>query len=184
MKIEENGEEKICVTLSSMDMSELEITYEDLDYSNIETRRVIWTILDEAKKVLGKPINPDNRLLIQASPYDDGGCFLQFTYLPEIADNKKKRFILKKDTEPLLFCAFNDDAFIDSLALLKENEENLNNVECYKYQSKYYLVLQPKMSFSEKIIFLFSETGHISPFLKKEISNLYEHGVRLTLKNQ
>ena len=73
MNIQADGNEKIAVTLSHQDMNELDITYDEMDYSNIETRRVIWTVLDEAKRVLGKPINTDGRLLVQVSPADDGG---------------------------------------------------------------------------------------------------------------
>ncbi len=180
MKIESNGEEKISVTLSSVDMNDLEITYDEMDYANIETRRVIWTILDEAKKVLGKPIDLDNRLLIQVSPKDDGGCILQFTRLPETTDNKKKRFILKKDAEPLLFYAFNINAFIDAVSLIKKSESTIKNFAIYKYNSEHYIIIQPKISFSEKTIFSFCELGYISSFLKKEISRICEYGEKLS----
>jgi hypothetical protein len=46
LKIEAISDEKILVALSDKDMDELQITYDEMDYSNIETRRVIWTILD------------------------------------------------------------------------------------------------------------------------------------------
>ncbi len=181
MKIESNGEEKISVTLSSVDMNDLEITYDEMDYANIETRRVIWTVLDEAKKVLGKPINIDSRLLIQASPAEDGGCILQFTRLPESGENKKKRFVLKKDAEPLLFCPFNTNAFIDALYLLNKTKENIKDCEAYIYNNEYFIIIQPKLSLSEKIIFSFSELGCVSSLLKKEISRVYEYGEKITL---
>ncbi len=181
MKIESNGEEKISVTLSSVDMSDLEITYDEMDYANIETRRVIWTVLDEAKKVLGKPISIDSRLLIQASPAEDGGCILQFTRLPESGESKKKRFVLKKDAEPLLFCPFDINAFIDAFSLLKKTEENIKSYEAYLYNNEYFIIIQPKLSLSEKILFSFSELGYISPLLKKEISRVYEYGKKITL---
>ena len=66
MKIESNGEEKITVTLSQTDMSDLDITYDEMDYSNIETRRVIWTILDKARKVLGRSVDTDGKLRCSA----------------------------------------------------------------------------------------------------------------------
>ena len=68
MKIESNGEEKITVTLSNIDMADLDITYDEMDYSNIETRRVIWTILDKAQKTLGKAVDTDGKLLIEVAP--------------------------------------------------------------------------------------------------------------------
>ena len=59
MKIDSNSEGKITVALSNEDMNELDITYDELDYSNIETRRVIWTLLDKAGQQLGKCIDTD-----------------------------------------------------------------------------------------------------------------------------
>ena len=86
MKIEAIGEEKILVALSDKDMNELDITYDEMDYSNIETRRVIWTILDEAKRSLGKPIDTNGRILIEVTPSDDGGCIMCFTlHVPDHA---------------------------------------------------------------------------------------------------
>ena len=73
LKIESNGEEKITVTLSNIDMADLDITYDEMDYSNIETRRVIWTILDKAQKTLGKSVDTDGKLLIEGAPLSDGG---------------------------------------------------------------------------------------------------------------
>ncbi len=95
IKIKALSDEKISVTLTENDMRDFDITYDELDYSNIETRRVIWTILDEAARVLGKRVNIENRLLIQAAPTDDGGCFLEFTQLPE-ATTKTKRYLVIK----------------------------------------------------------------------------------------
>ena len=120
MKIQADGEEKISVTLTKTDMKDFDITYDELDYSNIETRRVIWTILDEVKKVLGKSVNIDNRLLIQVSPEENGGCYLQFTQLQETVDYKRKRLIMKKEEQPVLFFPFDYNAFTDSFKTLQK----------------------------------------------------------------
>ncbi len=180
MKIEANGEEKISVTLSKTDMTDFDITYDEMDYSNIETRRVIWTILDEAKKVLGKSINIDNRLLIQVSPADDGGCFLQFTQLPEAPDTKKKRLIMKKDAEPFLFSAFDSNSFIDAASCLKSASHLLKEFELYKFKSEYCIIIHPRPTHTETIIFSLCEFGEILTSAKKEISKIYETGLRLS----
>ena len=46
MDIQPISNNKFIVGLTCDEMKDLDITYEDMDYSNIETRRVIWTILD------------------------------------------------------------------------------------------------------------------------------------------
>ncbi len=181
IKIQANGEEKISVTLSKNDMSEFDITYDELDYSNIETRRVIWTILDEAKRVLGKPINIDNRLLIQVAPADDGGCFLEFTQLPELSDSRKKRLIMKKEAEPLLFKGFDINSFIDGIRILKSGDFSSENCEIYKFESSLCAVIQPKIGFTEKFLFILGEFGEIISPKKIELSKIYEYGEKIDL---
>ena len=50
-----------------------------MDYSDIETRRVIWTILDRVRSYTGKDIDPSGNLIIEASSDNCGGCVLTFT---------------------------------------------------------------------------------------------------------
>ena len=176
MKIEADGEEKIAVTLSDEDMQKLDITYDEMDYSNIETRRVIWTILDEAKRVLGKSINTDGRLLIQVSPADNGGCLMLFTQLPLLENKSKKRLIMKKEAEPILFCAFDMNALMDSVTFLKNTSQMLKSFEIFKLCNKLYIIIHPKPTFTQSIGFHLCEFGECDTGNKKFISQLYEHG--------
>lgn len=63
------------VTLSREDMELYDIEFDMLDYKNIETKRVIWSILDEAKRSLGFEVARDS-LYIQAFRSKCGGCEL------------------------------------------------------------------------------------------------------------
>lgn len=105
MKINSPAEGRITVDLTQQDMADLDITYEAMDYSTIETRRVIWTLLDEAGKALGKALDPSRRMIIEATPKTEGGCVLDFILL----DSKKKQFpqkqFLRKQSENII-CDF------------------------------------------------------------------------------
>ena len=79
MRIEAITRRKIVVELSAEDMSTLDITYEALDYASVETRRVIWVILDRVRESTGCDIDPSGQLLIDAMPRPTGGCILFFT---------------------------------------------------------------------------------------------------------
>lgn len=79
MKILAPSENRITIELSARDMDALNITYEQMDYSNIETRRVVWTLLDRAGHELHRDIDPSGRMLIEALPSGKGGCVLKFT---------------------------------------------------------------------------------------------------------
>ncbi len=176
MKIESNGEEKITVTLTNIDMTDLDITYDEMDYSNIETRRVIWTILDKARKSLGKSVDTDGKLLIEVAPLDDGGCVLHFTSAP-VSDNKnKKRLIMKKEAEPILFCPLDENSFIDALKTIPKIKDVIKNFETYKYNNKLYIVIRPKLTFSEKILHILCEFGNTITCTESEISKIYEYG--------
>lgn len=180
MKIQADGEEKISVTLTKNDLTALDITYEDLDYSNIETRRVIWTILDEARRVLGKSVDIDNRLLIQASPAADGGCLLQFTQLAEAVDSKRKKLIMKKDDEPLLLCSFDENAFLDCFTRLKAFESRIKVTEAYLHRGCYHIIVHPAPAYADSLLFTLCEYGDAVKAPRTYISELYEYGKRLS----
>jgi len=79
MRIEAITRRKIVVELSAEDMTNLDITYEALDYASVDTRRVIWVILDRVRECTGCDIDPSGQLLIDAMPRPTGGCILFFT---------------------------------------------------------------------------------------------------------
>ncbi len=179
MKIESNGEEKITVTLSHIDMVDLDITYDEMDYSNIETRRVIWTILDMARKTLGKSVDTDGKLLIEAAPLEDGGCVLHFTNSPFSDTKSKKRLIMKKDAEPILFSPCDENSFIDSLKIISGLKDLIKSYESYKYESCLYMIIRPKLTFSEKILHILCEFGNAITCTEGDISKIYEYGIIL-----
>ncbi|MBO5896370.1 MAG: adaptor protein MecA [Clostridia bacterium] len=179
MKIEADGEEKIAVTLTERDMQDFDITYDEMDYSNIETRRVIWTILDEAKRVLGKPINIDNRLLIQVSPGEDGGCIMHFSQLNDSHAHQKKRLVMKKDAEPVVFCAFDCNSFIDAIRLIRLTPSG-NSTEFYISDEDYYAIVHPLPGQTERLLTQLCEFGEVTISCKKELARIYETGKSLS----
>lgn len=79
MDIQPISNNKFIVGLSNDDMLELNITYDEMDYSNIETRRVIWTILDNVRRDTGRDVDPSGNLMIEVAPDSSGGCLMMFT---------------------------------------------------------------------------------------------------------
>ena len=154
MKINSPAEDRIIVDLSEQDMLGLNITYEEMDYSTIETRRVIWTVLDEAGKALGREFDPSRRMIIEASPKRGGGYTLSFTMLDGRKLHGAQKQFLKKQEKNIL-CEFeNADILMKATQCLK----NLGSVASSLYESdgKYRLILSgsedmPKIrqSFSE-----------------------------------
>jgi len=176
LKIEAIGEEKILVALSDKDMNELDITYDEMDYSNIETRRVIWTILDEAKRSLGKSIDTDGRILIEVTPGDDGGCIMCFTTMPVTDYKSKKKLIMKKEAEPLLFRALDENAFLDALKVLRAVSGSYKSFEIFSYYKNLYIVIYPKITGTDKISYILSDFGDISFGENELLSHISEYG--------
>lgn len=140
MNINSPAEDKIIVDLTEQDMLELEITYEDMDYSTIETRRVIWTVLDEAGKVLGRELDPSRRMIIEAMPKSEGGCVLSFTILDGRKKYLPKKQLLKKHPQNII-CEFDS---IESLYMAVENLPECENAESSLYENggKYRLIIK------------------------------------------
>ena len=64
---------KVCLTREDMELYDIE--FDELDYSNTQTRRIIWSILDEAKRTLGFEAVREN-IYIRAFKCMSGGCEL------------------------------------------------------------------------------------------------------------
>lgn len=139
MKINSPAEDKIIVDLNEQDMLGLNITYEEMDYSTIETRRVIWTVLDEAGKALGREFDPSRRMIIEATPRRGGGCTLSFTMLDSRKPISLQKQFLKKQ-EKNIICEFEN---ADMLMRAAECLKNTNTVSSslYEKSGKYRLIL-------------------------------------------
>lgn len=87
MEIVRISEEKLKLTLCKEDLDKYSLKPEELDYDKTETRRVIWQILDDAKKRTGFDAAAD-KALIEAYPGRRGGCEIYVTLLSE---KKKKK---------------------------------------------------------------------------------------------
>lgn len=144
---------KIIAELSKDDMKDLDITYEQMDYSNIETRRVIWTVLEKIREVSGRDIDPSCNLLIEAVAGQDGGCVLCFT-VPE-----KKRTIysanppvLTKNTSGIVFEFENINSLLDMIKTVgRENLSSGNMI--FKRNDRYRILLNrvPSSEYQRKI---------------------------------
>ena len=144
MKIEAPQENKIVVELTREDMCELDITYEEMDYGNIETRRVIWTILDRARRTLRRDIDPSEKMLIETAPTPQGGCVLYFTVLSQERCAAGVRQMLRICKEPmaLTYIFHTPDDLMDCAAQLRAAGEDPTQSSLFLLEGQYILRLQ------------------------------------------
>ena len=71
-------EHKLKMILKKEDLKKFELRADDLDYGTTETKRMLWSLLADAKRELG--FDTDGyRILVQLFPSKDGGCELFIT---------------------------------------------------------------------------------------------------------
>ncbi len=147
MNITVQAENTICIELTSQDMTELDITYEELDYSNIETRRVLWTLLDEAKHTLGRDIRLTQKMLIEAVPDENGGCRIYFSVAEEpFGKSGKKQLIKLTGTKTVCQSVSIDN--IGALSQVLQKNNCISKSELYTDGEKYRLIVCQKPSFT------------------------------------
>ncbi len=178
MKIKALAENKIRVDLTKSDLEGFNITYDELDYSDVKTKRVIWTLLDEAKKTLGQELNISGRLTAEVCEKKNGGCVIFFTLSKEAY--AEPPVSLKKEKEALIFKAANENAFIDAAVLLREYSKFPSfNADCFCFHGKYFIAAFFSYEISEKIEALLSEFGDITSKSETEALKLFEYGKRI-----
>ena len=180
MKIELENDNKIVISLSNEDMITLDITFEDLDYQNIETRRVIWTLLDEARQTLNKDINLCEKMLIEVSKNIEGGCTIYFTMLPESSHTGTNRLIMKKEPPEIVATFKNFSSIEDFFERYKILGDSICESELYIYESGYALILEPKLSKRQSIELCISEFGSLCPSNAITLSHIREYGNKIS----
>jgi len=78
------GEEKLKIILTHEDLLSFEMEEADLDYTNTETKRMLWELLHQAKTAVGFFVD-GHRVLVQLYPSKSGGCELFVTKLGALA---------------------------------------------------------------------------------------------------
>ena len=177
LKIEAPQENKIIVELTQEDMNELDITYEEMDYGNIETRRVIWTILDRARHTLSRDIDPSGRMLIETVPTAQGGCVIFFTVLGKEIKTANFRRMMQIRKEPTAFTYVFDslDTLTRCAAQLRRAEPILPKSSLFLLDGQYRLSVRSELP-PHRFKAVLSEYGTPCPDGELSLAFLQEHG--------
>lgn len=102
---------RIEAVLSCDELSEFGITYDEIDYGNIETRRVLWALLDRIKSLYGISLSLSGKLLIEVIKESQEKIRICFSVLPPHgSDVKSVKQLIKSENHPVIaeFCEFED----------------------------------------------------------------------------
>lgn len=76
MKISQVSDTITVIELSPEEMSQYDFTFEKSDYSSPHTRRILWSIIDDASRITGKAVEISRGLEIDFLPDVKGGGLL------------------------------------------------------------------------------------------------------------
>ena len=76
MKISLVSDNITVIELSPEEMAQYDFTFEKSDYSSPHTRRVLWSIIDDASRITGKAVEVSRGLEIDFLPDVKGGGLL------------------------------------------------------------------------------------------------------------
>lgn len=182
MKIERLHEGKIKISLDAQDLMRMDTTFEELDYSKVETRKIISSLLKQALEETGFD-SSNSRLLIEAVPASDGGCHLYFTTL-DSEEYRKLQKSANKQYVPYVYEFPDIDTVLDVIPVIKEwaSVEFLNN-SLYSLNEKFILVFHSTPSFPQEAGSVLSEYGRLLGKGLTAEAHVEEHGTLICAFN-
>lgn len=134
MNIEQIDDNKIKVTVDQNDQKEFGVTYESMNYSDVNTRKLCEKIMSIARAQVGFKIG-NAKLLVEARQTCNGSVTLYLSRIP-----------VSKDDYEQLYCqmvCFKDaNSLMDGCKFFKAYLQNLEDSILYYYNNKYYLYFE------------------------------------------
>ena len=193
MKFEKINDNKLKIFISSDELPESETLDELMSDSDI-ARNEFLAILDEAYNKVGFDTNNYKIKIDAKSSYDGGFVFTVTKIVKLIEKNKKvkpKKIAKKNSTDKIIVYSFNKiDDFFKLCKDFKRNnfvsfEEICSTSDIYKYDNKYFLIVENANQNSDRSGSFFStitEFGNFVSESKLYALSLKEHG-SLIIKN-
>lgn len=181
MKIEQKESGRVKITLNTEDMKRYDITFAELDYSRIDTKRIVWELLSKARNETGFEFCGGN-LLVEAFPEPDGGCVLYFSSVAGNSRNGRLR-LCRGLFGPYIF-KFEDcgDMMNACFELKKSTGKHILKSELYENEGKYYLAVYAASKLDPFVQGIVSEYGY-SCGEGRMITAVAEHGKILASPN-
>jgi negative regulator of genetic competence, sporulation and motility len=154
MELKLVNENKLKIVLTNEDMALMDITFEEMDYNeDVVTRRVLWEILDKAKRQTGFDVGTEN-LYINVHSDKNGGCLIYVTkdtkksvlHTHTYEKKYKTKFYTGIKKKRLLYVFDNSEVLIEvcnQLSMMNYNGKS----DIYADDKKYYLYIEDNIDF-------------------------------------
>lgn len=153
------------VELSCDDMKKYKITYETLHKDNKYTENAVRDILKTIKA--SDYFNTKEKIIVEALPTDNGGCFFIFTF------SSKIRYKMKRLDAVTVFKVSALDDLLDLITVLKSQGLLTGSCEIFKYKHGFFIEIT---RCSEKLRAILWEFGVVS---KIDGELLREYGINM-----
>ncbi len=172
MVIEIISSNTIKIILNENDMSLYDISFDKLDRSNPETKRLLIDLIDNIKDEKNIDLSSE-RLFVEAFPKDDGGCLLYLSILNsnvKVTPEKSSLYIT-------LICKIDSpEVLLEVTSKIYEMFNHiLHNSELYYSDGTYQLILQIFKKADKKLRTILGEFCQISGNSEIEASVIREH---------
>lgn len=172
MNIIVRNEYRVEAQLSAEELRAYGITYEELDYKNIETRRVLWLLSEKIRSTYGIGINFSGRLLIEVIKEKEDMIRICFSQLSDsLSDEKSVKQLVKSENTPVV-AEFSDIEAVLSLLFFVREEFSAS---FYEKSGKYRLVFNVAQNEKEKLVTQLCEFSEILSFPQLENARCKEH---------
>lgn len=181
MQIEQKDGGRVKITLNIEDMKKYDITFAELDYNRIDTKRIVWELLSKARNETGFEFYGGN-LLVEAFPEPDGGCVLYFSAVNNSGRNGRLR-LCRGLFGPYIFKFKNCGDMMNACYELKKvMGRHILKSELYEYDGCYFLALYSVSKLDASVRNVISEYGSVYGEGRR-ITYIAEHGKLLSSPN-
>ncbi len=166
---------RLKIVMSNEDMEKYEITCDNLDYGDTETKRVIRSILDEARQKVGFDAK-GKHVFVQVFPSKDGGCEMYVTKTPSAPQSSLPLPIHSGEKRiPMVFRFNSADTMLGACRhLSSRNDIFASAAYCDRKAECYYLLLYTaeRDAFGREPMYL-SVANEYGCLLKSNYSSAY-----------
>ncbi len=130
------NEYRLEVLMNTYELSEFGISYEDIDYKSIETRRFLWSLLDKVRSSYGVNFSLAGRHLIEVIREKENKLRICFSQLSQNNDQHSVKQLIKSEILPVAarFSCFED--VLSAVSVLPEDTD----AALYENNGKYMLI--------------------------------------------
>ncbi len=162
MTFETLNDNVMLVELSGDEMEKFHITYDSLNDGSEKTQVALKSLL--CKMDAGERLSRGEKVIVEAMPTENGGCFFIFTFTYA----EKRRYKVKRNNIPLIFQTDNLDDFLDFVTVVRKNVKVQQICQAYKLKNNYFLFIPKENEIINRLV---QEYGENTKSINREWLN-------------